>query len=287
MGFLPFTRCRKLGICLAFISLLSVNTAFSAQPRKPSASRPTVKRPAPPKLSPIQLLAKQLTANSVLGEETPLQACGHSNFKGLLWALEGADDELNQDKDEFESTVDFEERQRRLSSAINTESGLIVCALPNEDLKFVYNADQELFELSFSSDLIIDSDVKRTGSYASSTRLGVKMIVTSYLSIQYRLDLRTAIGKKSPACMAASLYGPNKVYFSVPISTARQIKNSALIAFTGTAEPPFFQKNESTGSPTIDDPRDVYSIDMRLNFSPKSIVIYDTAGFVEISRCDF
>jgi hypothetical protein len=286
-GFLPFAGRKALGICLALLSLLSVSTAFPAQPRKPSASRPIVKKPAPPKLSPIQLLARQLTANSVLEGETLLQACGHSNFKGLLWAFESAIDEIDQEKGEFESTAEFEARRERLTKAIDMPGGFVACSSPSDEVRLSYDADRQNFELSFDSDLVLAEDFKKTGTYVSRTAMGARANVTSYLSIKYHLNTKKSLARRVTECLAQSSYGPNRMYFYVPISDAARIKEDSIVIFSGKIVPPIFSKDRTPGNPTLDNPSDVYTVNLNLGFQIDSITVYDLGEAKELTRCSF
>ena len=279
---------RYLGALVGIILGLSIGSVAdgAAVKRLGKGSHSGARKTMPAAPDPIRLLSSRLATNSLLKNETPLDVCARSNFKGLLLAFDNSIHRLSAGKSEFESTPEFEDRQEVLTNALNQIGDVVACAAPTDNLMLNYDADRENFELSFDGDLILAKDFKRTGSYQSKTRMGARAIVTSYLSINYRLDSAESLKKQHTDCLASTSYGPNKMYFYVPAVDARNVKESGIIAITGKIIPPFFEKDERSGNPTLDDPSDVYSINLRLKFQLKSIIVYSSRG-VELTRCSF
>ncbi len=80
---------------------------------------------------------------------------------------------------EAEIEAEFATRRRKLEDVLNGETQLVVCQPldDSEDAPFRYDPEREVFTGTFLSHRNVWRDVKRTGSYVSRTRMGVRATV--------------------------------------------------------------------------------------------------------------
>lgn len=99
----------------ALVPLAFPPSAEAAAPKR----RPPAKRPAPaPKPDPVKVLSYHLAANSLQPGENVAQACEAASFKDLAIALNMNADLLHQEKDEYETTAEFERRVSGLADEV-------------------------------------------------------------------------------------------------------------------------------------------------------------------------
>lgn len=265
-----FTAPTLLGISLA--------VAWSATPidAAPVQKKRTT-RPAPrptPKPDAVASLVGALSLNTVQPGQDLFVACEGSSFQALAWGLHGIKDRIAVAKGEYETEAEFSERRRKLEEALNQVGRVVVCQPldDNEDAPFSYDADREVFRGTFNTRQNVWRDVKRTGSYVSKTRMGVRANVSSSVQIEYDVDMAAAFRSASPAC----LQGSHRDYaYEVPIARALApgLKASGYLVFAGRLVSPFYETSDSPGSPTLNDPRDVYERTMTVHFAPTLVAV--------------
>lgn len=274
------------GIILSFASLAIMVPQSSDAATKHSSSkaasaprkRAPSGRPPTPKVDPIERLSEELVLNSIGSDDENLaSACSLSNFKGLLWALDGVVGHWNFDKGEFETSADYAARMAKMEDTVGGTRQTIVCkALRNETSFVKYDADQQEFSVDTFSLTNIASDEKDTGSYISSTRMGVKAKVYRSLRVDYEVGLK---GKYDLAhqlgCATRQFYS---IRFSVPANDAVSLRAAGYLVMLGHLKQPFSSKTEKSGEPTLDDPFDVYTVTLELKFEPRTILLVSPSG---------
>lgn len=251
----------------------------------PSSAAPAKRRPSPgaravaPKLSNTEVLGRQLALNSQISGESLTATCRRASFKLLAVALNMNYDLLRLPKGEYETSEQYAARQSAAFDALNGQEHVFCQPLDdNEDLAFSYNADDQSFEGSFSTNQNVWRDVKRLGSYRSRTRIGIAATVKSSLEQEYNVALDLPSGLKG--CLSsASSYSTN-YGFRVPyaLGGAPSLKANGYLAFVGALVSPFIDHEERSGSPTLDDPNDVYEASLTVHFRPSRLAIVDGAG---------
>lgn len=258
----------------------------SAHPAAAARKRAPVARKAPaPKLSPTEFLSGALRINSQADGEPLSAVCNRAAFKSLAWAFDGVKSWITPIKDEFETTSDFEARRDKMLSALN-QRPIVVCLRFDDDaMVATYDADAAIFAVSFKDLLTVDFDSKKTGSYASRTRMGIRAIVTTYLDISYVADMSDRMAPLAKACFDKGGYSfDRKFRFAVDRTRAPAVKSGGTVALVGRIAQPIYSYDESTGSPTLDDPTDTLSATLSVKFAPRDLVVLD-AGGNEIHRC--
>ncbi|HUD91472.1 hypothetical protein [Sphingobium sp.] len=119
-------------------------------------------------------------------------------------------------KSEYEKQSEFDERRTKMDPVLNPFGQLIVCQSvdDNDDAPFNYNAESESFTGSFKFRLLADLDFKKTGSYQSKTRMGVRASVESFVDFSYIVDSSAAFDEKNLPCAKVNY---NSVTYSVQI----------------------------------------------------------------------
>lgn len=228
---------------------------------------------------PVANLAAAVVVNRADMYPDLYHACRGSNFKALAWGLRGVEATLSRPKGEFETDAEFAERKLKLELLVNQKHQLVVCQPldDNEDAPFEYDADNEKFEGSFRAHQNIWRDVKRTGKYVSHTRMGIRATVTSSIDVEYDLDMGDSLDHLASDCMRGSL---SEAHYEVPVprTDAPSLKSNGYLALVGHLVFPFIESGDSAGSPTLDDPEDVYERDITVHFVPEEIAIVAPDG---------
>lgn len=287
------TRVRRItcvtalsGIVLALTAAAADSGASAAGPAQAKRSgRPAARaaaKSAPraaPKPNPIATLVGALSLNSVKPGEDLYAACDRANFQALAWALDGVKDRIALEKSGYETEAEFGERRGKLEGAMSEVGQVVVCQPldDNEDAPFSYDAEREVFRGTFDARQNVWRDVKRLGSYVSKTRMGVRATVKASAQFEYDVDMGAAFRGTVPACLK-SRYGDYS--YEVPIARAQApaLKSSGYLVFVGRLVSPFYGSSDSPGSPTLDDPRDVYERVMTVHFAPVSAVVVGPGG---------
>ena len=260
---------------LGLTGLLVAHPSSAAPTKRPVAKQatPTVKKP-----NPTDVLATHLALNSLVPGENIAEACRRAEFKHLAIALSMNSNLLHQEKGEYETTDQFAERVSKLWSAVNGGETIFCQPLDdNEDLPFVYNADSQKFEASFDRNQNVWRDVKQLGSYRSKTRMGAAATVKASSQIEY--DASLTMPRSDDSCGATSSY--SSIYkFQVPaaVSEAPMLKARGYVAFIGKLVSPYVTEEESSGSPTLDDPFDIQKVNLTVNLKPTRIVLINGGG---------
>jgi hypothetical protein len=267
-------------IWLAMALLCLVQSAEAARPaRKAGTAHTVARKPAAPKRNPTAVLADALILNSVESADVNLaRACSTSSAKGLLWALDGALADWDFDKGEFETSPEYDLRMSKIDNAINGDRKTIVCRSLRDEPNFIkYDADKREYEVDTYALTNNAVDEKDTGSYVSSTRMGVKARVYRSVRIDYDVDFGGSsydFGKKF-GCTAQLLGG---LHFPVDPSAAQAMRTNGYVVMIGRLRQPFYKRDERSGSPTLDDPFDTYKVTLTLEFDPEMVVMVDPTG---------
>lgn len=253
-----------------------LTAAAPAQTRKRATALQT--RRTAPKPDPLRLLVGAIALNSVASGEDLQAACARSDFKTLAWALEGVRSRVAIAKGEYETQAEFDARRGKLEDTLNGQGNIVVCQPldDNEDAPFTYDAEREVFAGSFDAHQNVWRDVKRTGSYVSRTRMGVRATVKSSVEIEYNVDLSSALGARQPACLKGNYTFGYEA--AVPRAEAPLLKARGYLVFTGRLVAPFIASDDSPGEPTLDNPHDVFERDLTVHFSPRSVAIVGPGG---------
>jgi TonB family protein len=223
---------------------------------------------------PIKVLVGSIFLNSVDSSANLYRGCNQADFKSLAWGLKGVESKISISKSEYETDAEFQARKQKAESIINAGRKIIVCQPldDNEDTPFDYDADKGVFKGSFNFHQNVWRDTKRLGKYVSHTRMGIRATVTSSLDIEYDLDLGESLREVSNGCLSAD-YLSAKYEVPVPRAEAPALKASGYLVFLGRLSYPFFDTSDSPGSPTLDDPRDIYERDMTVHFALEELAV--------------
>jgi len=143
----------------------------------------------------------------------------------------------------------------------------------DRDLAFNYDADRSSFFGSAALSLEPDLDFTETGKYVSTTRMGLKATVTSFLEISYRAEF--ARPETDTGCIG---YGRIGLAVPVPIESAPTFKRKAYLAMMGQIQPPYIEYSETPGEPTIDHPKDIMTITLSIPMTLEEVAIVDPNG---------
>ncbi|MEI9852021.1 MAG: hypothetical protein WDN24_15570 [Sphingomonas sp.] len=262
----------RLLVGLAVATCLSTNLAY-AQKRPVRRAVPAPKK-ATPKPDPIRMMLGAISMNSVRPDEDLHATCRRSDFKLLAWGLEGMKDRIQLEKGEYETAAEFGERRGKLEGLINQGSDVVVCQPidDNEDAPFRYDPENEKFAGSFKSRQNVWRDVKRTGSYVSKTRMGVRATVTSSIEFDYDVDMSSVLGSRPPKCIKYS-YVDYDYEVRSPRASAPLLKARGYLVFVGKLVSPFIDVSDTPGSPTLDDPHDLFQRTLTVSFAPRLAAI--------------
>lgn len=253
--------------------------ANPAQAQKRAAKRPVTRAKPAPKPDPVRVLVGAIARNSLSVSGDMFAACEASDIKLLAWGLEGVRDKIALEKSEYETQEEFNARRTKLEDALNPDGDIVICQPldDNEDAPFRYEAEREVFAGSFKAHQNVWRDVKKTGNYASKTRMGVPVTVTSSLQIEYDVDMRATLDASKPKCVKSSYLNYS---YEVPAARAEAplLKVRGYLVFAGKLVSPFISISDSEGSPTLDDPRDVYERSMLIYFAPRLIAVVGPSG---------
>jgi hypothetical protein len=268
----PFPNVLVAALAAAVLLLtFPAEAAFAKSPTRSSGAKANS--------DPVENLGAAIVLNRLDTYSDLYHACRGSNFKAMAWALKGVESRISPPKGEFEKDLEFSDRKRKLEDAINQGHPLVVCQPldDNEDAPFEYDADNEQFKGSFKTHQNVWRDVRRTGKYVSRTRMGVRATVTSSIDVEYDVDMDNAFRHISNDCLKSDFLTLN---YEVPISRADApaLKSTGYLAFVGHLAFPFIEWSDSPGSPTLDDPEDVYERDMTVHFAPDQVAIVGPAG---------
>ena len=154
----------------------------------------------------------------------------------------------------------------------------------NEDAPFAYDADRQVFSGSFLAQQNVWRDVRKVGSYVSRTRMGVRATVSSSVNIEYDVDFGKTLREALPACLQGTYSYEYAV--AVPRADAPGVKADGYLVFVGRLVAPFITSSDTPGSPTLDDPRDVYERSMTVSFAPRRAAIVAPAR-EPVWTCEF
>jgi hypothetical protein len=267
---------RTSGLAAATLALVGLagldrHVARAAAPAKRSAHRAAAH-------DPIGTLVTAVTVNSVKPGADLYAACRRSSFKLLAWSLYGARNRLSIEKSEYETEAEFQARKAKLESLINFQGDIIVCQPldDNEDAPFTYDAETQAFKGTFRTHQNVWRDIKRTGSYVSRTRMGVRATVTASVDIEYDLNM-PSLDKMRARCLKTDYL---ETSYSVPVARekAPALKALGYLVFVGRLVAPFVDTSDSPGSPTLDDPHDVYERSITVNFQPHLVAVAGPGG---------
>lgn len=231
---------------------------------------------APKPVSPSEALAAQLYLSRYQPGENLAEACRRASFKNLAFALNMNASTISTPKQEFETSEQYAARAGRLSSILAADPVVICESLDdNPDVTFTYQADQARFDGSFLKSHNVWRDVKQLGSYRSRTRMGIAATVRSSLEMEY--DVRLSIPDNLKGCLSGSYYTYSfRVPF--PLAEAPALKGGGRIVFLSRLEAPYVTKEERSGSPTLDNPSDVYNHTLTISARPEKLIVIDAAG---------
>jgi TonB family protein len=277
MNRLTWAIAGAIGVHLVCGSALDA-TATRSQPRaRPAKGHSPVG--AQSRQKSIDALITAMEINSVRPGGDIYQVCRLDGFKALAWALRDNRNWLRLEKSEFETEAEFRQRTTKLENTINGLGEVVVCQPldDNEDAPFTYKAEEQLFEGSFQSHQNVWLDTKRVGSYVSRTRMGARARVTSSIEIDYNLQLEGLPDRPRSACLGGN-YGSFTYQAKVAREQAPLVKRTHFLAFAGKLVAPFVDTNDTSGSPTLDDPNDVYERDLTVHLQPTRVAVVGPQG---------
>jgi hypothetical protein len=221
-----------------------------------------------------------ISVNTLRPGEGLYDACKRVSFKSLAWGLYGARDRITLDKSEYETATEFSDRRGKLEGIINQQGQIVICQPldDNEDAPFRYDADREVFIGTFDQHQNVWRDVKRTGSYVSRTRMGVRATVTSSIDIEYDLQL-SSLDVFARSCGKQS-YGSLAYEVPIPRATAPLLKAAGYLVFVGRLVSPFVTTSDSPGEPSLDNPKDVYERDIEVHLALASAAVVGPGNVV-------
>ncbi len=262
-------------VAIAAFSLLAVLPSSAAQSKRSTGA---AAHPAP-KVDPARILVGTVMANSVSSTSDLYQACKKASFKSLAWALYQMKDAVAPAKGEYETAAEFQARVSKLTDAINGSGEIIVCQPlnDNDDAPFAYDADAAAFKGSFRSNFNVWRDAKRTGAYVSRTRMGARATVQSSIDIEYDLTLGDRLRTADVGCLRSN-YSGSTYTVPMPRDQAPLLKMTGYLVFRGHLVPPFIEASDTPGSPTLDDPTDVYERSMTVQFAPTAVQVVGPGG---------
>ena len=268
------SRMTRLVIAGAMISGLAL-IACPAGYAKPS-QRATHRAARP---DPIKNAVLAIALNSADPQANLHQACGASDFKVLAWGLEGIRSRISLTKGEFETDAEFAERTGKIEGALNGQARIIVCQPldDNEDAPFQYDPERQVFKGSFRSNQNVWRDVKRIGSYVSRTRMGVRAKVSASTELEYNVNMGDSLRPVGRTC-GKDEFLSYSYEVPVPRSKAPAVKSNGYLVFIGRLVSPFIDSADTPGSPTLDDPHDVYERDLTVHFAPTEITLIGPSG---------
>jgi hypothetical protein len=228
---------------------------------------------------PLANAAAAIFLNSASREGNLQRACSRSDFKLLALGLEGIHSRINHTKGEFETEAEFADRTHKIENILNGANPIIICQSldDNSDAPFEYDADHELFKGSFATHQNVWRDVKRLGSYVSHTKMGVRAKVTSSLEMEYNVDMGDSLRAVGRTCGKSDYLG-YAYEVPVPRTAAPLLKARGYLVFLGRLVSPFVETGDTPGSPTLDDPEDIYERDYTVHFAASEVAIVGLDG---------
>lgn len=266
-------------VWLAAFAVSVYLSANAADAQKRAAKRPVTRAKPAAKPDPVSVLVTAIRANSLGGAGDLFAACEAADFKLLAWGLEGLKERIAVEKSEYETQEEFDARRTKLEDALNPDGDIVICQPldDNEDAPFRYDAEREVFVGSFDAHQNVWRDFKKTGTYVSKTRMGVRASVTSSVKLEYDVDMHASLDPAKPKCIKSNYLNYS---YEVPArrSDAPLLKARGYLVFAGKLVSPFISVSELEGSPTLDDPRDIYERTMTVKFAPHLISVVGPHG---------
>ncbi|MBB3348341.1 hypothetical protein [Sphingomonas sp. BK069] len=277
---IPSSRSTCGSIAAIAAALLAV-VVSAAPPGAEAQKRRTPARSsarAATKADPVKDLVLAIAVNQRRDGESLFAACERSSFQTLAWTLDAMRTRIALEKGEYETEAEFGVRRRKLEDALNQDRELVVCQPldDNEDAPFRYDAERQVFAGTFSRHQNVWRDVKRTGSYVSKTRMGVSATVRSSVQIEYDVDLGSALSDRRSDCLKGSYQAEYEL--AVARENAPLLKARGYLVFTGRLVAPFVDRDDTAGSPTLDDPNDVYERSLTVHFEPSTVSVAGPIG---------
>ena len=269
---------RVLNIAASACVILALAATPSLAQKRP-AKRPTPAVKPAPKPDPIRLLVIAVAMNSPAADADLYSACKRANFKYLSVGLQGVADRIVVEKSEYETGAEFAARREKLEDGLNQDNDVIFCQPlnDNEDAPFDYDAEREIFSGSFNKHQNVWREVKKTGTYVSKTRMGVRATVTSSVQFEYNVELSPLPLSHSGGCLISN-YSTYSYWLSAPRGVAPALKSGGYLVFRGRLTSPFIEISDTPGDPTLDDPRDVYEHTLSVHFYPRSLAVVGPDG---------
>jgi len=258
---------KALALGLGCSALAVAPQSLTAAPKKGGRAHPASR-----KISDTELLAGQLAINQAKPGESVGAVCNRSSFKFLAVALKANADWLAAPKGEFETSEAYAARKQKLEGLLS-DNPVVICESlnDNEDVSFAYDADHKQFDGSFLRSHNVWRDIKSLGSYRSKTRMGISATVKSSIEFEYDVSLQF------PDEMQGCLSGTYSVAFHAPtpIENAPALKRYGRIVYLAKLVSPFVETSQSPGSPTIDDPHDIYTSTLTVHAKPLKVIVID------------
>ena len=264
---------RRLGALLSIIATVSV----AVTPLQGKQLARTAHRPA--RSQAISNAVTAILLNSDAPGDDLHRACARTNFKLLALGLAGVRAGLSQPKSEFETNAEYADRTQKLESVVNGPNPVIICQPlnDNDDAPFTYDADRQMFNGTFGAHQNVWRDVKGLGSYVSRTRMGIRARVKASADLEYDVDMSDSLGELARTCVKDETVNYS---YEVPVSRsdAPRVKAYGYLVFMGRLVSPFIESDDTPGSPTLDDPNDVYERDLTVHFAPSQIALVGPDG---------
>lgn len=263
---------------LASVLVFSATTFFLgdigiAAPTNKVTSKSAAGMTVTHKPSSTDILIGQLFLNKYGASENLSSICKRADFKYLAIALGMNIDLLTHEKGEFETSEQYKQRSDKLAEILSSDP-IALCVSPDIITSFSYHADEKIFEGSLGDTLNVLRDVKQLRSYRSKTRMGASATVKSALVMEYNAAL------SFPSYPYGCLSGEYNHTFHVPYGRddAPTLKSIGRIVLLAKLEPPYVGKEDTRGSPTLDNPYDIYTREITVHLKLEKLIVADYRG---------
>jgi TonB family protein len=255
-------------VAAALLGVIAVAAPKSGPEAKASTHTMTTK-----KTDPTEILATQLVLNKYQSGEDFADVCRRANFKNLALSLGMNSELLTRGKGEFETSEQYAQRANKLAEVISRDS-VAVCLSPSTITSFSYHADDQRFEGELGETVSVWRDVKNLRPYRSKTRMGISVTVKPSLAMEFNASL--TFPSYPYGCLADDYHHT----FQFPYGTddAPILKAIGRIVVLAKLEPPYVEKEDTPGNPTLDNPYDVYTHSTTVHIKPEKLVVTDYKG---------
>jgi len=107
--------------------------------------------------------------------------------------------------------------------------------------------------------------------------MGIRATVRSSVDLEYDVEMGQTLSRSKATCIKTTYTGAT---YSVPAprTEAPAIKAIDYLVFVGRLVAPFVEISDSPGSPTLDDPHDVFERTITVSFAPSLVAVVGPSG---------